>query len=290
MARTRYASRLIGTRIAVGGLAVALFGAAAGWSVSAVLRQPHVPQITMAAIAIAIFVAVVVMAVESISSSVVVFGPEGYRRPMGGLRPWGRVVRVGTGMVEGRPAVTVALLAEDGDFPVTQDEFASFSAPEDVAGLVAEFLRWAPEADRGDFSGVELGAGLKAEIEATAARVAAEVEKETGRRPLSVEWIEFGYPGLRSALLLDYGPNQVGEGVQVIARNGADLAIVVDDRRWLRVTRKRTPPVPEGVAALFGAHDTTRHEADGVGFDRLIVEAEGQRPVQFNAEEPDRFA
>ena len=170
---------------------------------------------------------------------------------------------------------------------MTQDEFAF---------LCARGRRWAGRESAlgsggrsGDFSGVELGLGSRRRS-SDGARVAAEVEKETGRRPLSVEWIEFGYPGLRSALLLDYGPNQVGEGVQVIARNGADLAIVVDDRRWLRVTRKRTPPVPEGVAALFGAHDTTRHEADGVGFDRLIVEAEGQRPVQFNAEEPDRFA
>lgn len=288
MRPTKIVSERIGVRSAVGLLAVVLFGAAAVWTVGAAFTAAAMPQLVVAAIAVSWFVVVAVMAAESVSSSVVVCSEQGYRRPLGGLRPWRRVVRVGTGMIEGQRAPTVALL-DDGDFPISQDTFGSFASSGDAQALVNGLLAWAPEAAAGDFSSVDLGEGLRAEIERTADEVAGEVEQATAKRPLSREWIEFGYPGLASAILLDYGENEAGEGVQLIVRRRVDLAIVSEGRRWLRVTKKRTPGVAEGCRALFGPHTTTRQDAVGLGFDQLIVSAAGQRPVQFNAEEPDRF-
>ncbi len=289
MAPTRVVSGRLGVRIAVSVLAVAVFGAAAAWTVVAAVARPEIPQFVLAAIAVSWMVAVVVMAVESLTASVVTFSAEGYRRPLGGLRRWDHVVRVGSGIVEGQRTPTVALLADEGDFPIIQDEFASYSAPGDTETLVEAMLAWVPDAARGDFSGVELRPEFRASIEESADRVEADIEALASRRPASRQWVEFGYPGLESAIVLDYEQNSQGEGVQVIVRHATDLALVVDGQRWIRVTRKRTPPVAEGLAALFGPHTTTRIDADGIGFDRLIVEADGQRRVQFNAEEPDRF-
>ena len=289
MASPRVVSGRLGGRVAVGVLAVVLFGSAAAWAVVAAVSRPEIPQIVLATIAVAWLVVVVVMAVESLTASVVTFSEEGYRRPLGGLRPWEHVVRVGSGIVEGQRTPTVAMLAPEGDFPIIQDEFASFNAPGDTEALVQAMLSWVPDAARGDFSGVELRTGFRASIEESADRVEGDIEALASRRPVSRQWIEFGYPGLESAILLDYGQNSQGEGVQVIVRHAPDLALVVEGQRWIRVNKKRTPPVAEGCAALFGTHTTTREDADGIGFDRLMVEADGQRQVQFNAEEPDRF-
>lgn len=289
MRPTKIVSEKIGLRAAVSALAVSLFGAAAAWTVAAAISRVDMPAIVVAAIASSWFVVVAVMAFESVSSSIVMCDASGYRRPLGGLRPWETVVRVGTGMIEGQRAPTVALRSDDGDFPIGQDTFGAFASERDAGSLVSGLLAWAPQAAAGDFSGVDLGAALTAEIETSATSVQKQIESAAGMQPETRTWIEFGYPGLSSAILLDYGENDSGERIQVIARRKVDLAIVMDGRRWLRVVKKRSPDVATGFVALLEPHTTTRRDAVGLGFDQLIVTAKGLRPTLFNAEEPDRF-
>ena len=44
------------------------------------------------------------------------------------------------------------------------------------------------------------------------------------------------------------------------------------------------------MCALFTDYTVTAMPSAGAGFDRLRVTVPGERPLPFNAEEPDRFA
>lgn len=287
MRPTRVLARRLRLRAGVSALAVAVFGWASLAAVAAALRAPNVPSITLALIATSWAVAVVVMAAESVGGSVLLLSEAGYRTGLTPLRPWPQVVRIATGWVDNQ-RVPVVARRDEGDFPVAEDTLTGFAEP-DADRALAAFSAWAPAAGHGDFSSVVLPPAHRAAFEATADRVTAEVRAATGREPGGRVWAEFGFPGLVSALVLDYGINAAGEGVQVIVRHAADVALLADGRRHLRVTKRRSLPVAAQVGVLFGEHTTTEVPSRGTGFDQLRVDAPGQRPAWFNAEEPDRY-
>lgn len=287
MRPTRVLARRLRVRAAVSALAVAVFGWASLASLGAALATPDVPSITLALIATSWAVAVAVMAAESVGSSVLLLSEAGYRTVLTPLRPWAQVIRVATGLVDNQ-RVPVVARRDAGDFPVAEDALTGFAEP-DTDRALAALGAWAPDAEGGDFSSVLLAPDQRAAFEAEAARVVDDVRAETGREPSSRGWTEFGFPGLASAIVLDYGTNAHGEAVQVVVRHGADVALVVDGRRHLRVTKRRSLPTAAQVAVLFGDHTTTPVPSTGTGFDQLRVDAAGQRPAWFNAEEPDRY-
>lgn len=288
MRPTRVLARRLGLRAAVSALAVAAFGWASVASLAAAWATPDVPSVTLAAIATSWALAVTVMAAESVGSSVLLLSEAGYRSPVTPLRPWSEVLRVSTGLVDNQRVPVVARRADDGDFPIAEDVLSGFGE-QDADRAVGALTAWAPGAVGGDFAGISLERAQRAAFEAEAARVVAEVRRLTGREPKHQGWAEFGFPGLASAVVVDYGDNEAGEGVHVVARHGADLALVVDGRRHLRVTKRRSPDAATQVATLFGEHTTTRLPSTGAGFDQVRVDVPGGRPILFNAEEPDRY-
>lgn len=251
------------------------------------VREPSVPSVVLAAILVALGAASVVLAGESFGSGFVKLDAAGYRVPMGTPRAWSDVLAVGWAAVEGREVVAVAVHSPGETFPVVSDLFPGFDGP-DAEALAHALRARAPEA-AGDFSGVDLPSSWWAEVEAEASRVRAVVAETTGREPLSSERIVWGYPGLVSAVLLDYGVNDAGEGVQVLIRRSADLAVVREGVRYVRQVRKRTPDAATEVGLLFDDHTMDVMPATGHGFAQAVITLPGRRPLRFTAEEPDRY-
>lgn len=269
-------------------LALVAVGAAVVWALADALREPSVPSIVLASILVSVAVGAVVLAGEAFGAGFVRLSADGYRTPLGTPRRWADVLAVGSASVEGRLVPAVALRAESGDFPIVTDTFAGFTDAEGES-LAAEFAARAPGA-RGDFASVRLPDSWWRAVEAEATRVREAVSAASVRRPVAESRVELGYPGLASAILLDYGTNDAGEGVQVLVRLGSDLALVRDGVRYLRQARKRTPDAAAEVELLFGPHTTEVLAASDLGLAQAIVTVSGRRPLRFNAEEPDRFA
>lgn len=274
-------------RLAWSLLALAGVGAAVVWAVADAVREPSVPAVVLAAILLATGAGAVVLAGEAFGSGFVRVGSEGYRVPLGTPRRWADVLAVGTASVEGRVVPTVALRDPAAAFPVVSDTFGGFSDAE-AEVLLAELRARTPQAP-GEFSSVRLPPAWWAGVDAEASRVRDAVAASSGRRPVAEARVELGYPGLASAVLLDYGTNAAGEGVQVLVRQGSDLVLVRDGVRYLRQARRRTPDAAAEVDALFGPHDTESLPESAFGFAQAVVTVEGRRPLRFNAEEPDRF-
>lgn len=271
-------------------LALAVVGAGVVWALADAVREPSVPSVVLAAIGVAAGAGAAVLAGEAFGAGFVRVDEQGYRVPLGTPRRWTDVLAVGTAEVEGRTVPSVALHRPRPDaveFPLAIDTFTGF-ADADAARLLAE-LRGRTGHAAGDFSGVELSPAWWAEAEAEASRVREAVAQSSGRRPVAQARVELGFPGLASAVLLDYGTNEVGEGVQVLVRRASDLAVVREGVRYLRQARRRTPDAASEVGVLFGPHTTTVLPASGVAFEQLVVTPEGGRPLRFTAEEPDRF-
>ncbi|MDO5534450.1 MAG: hypothetical protein Q4F65_07345 [Propionibacteriaceae bacterium] len=275
-------SRRSGWRVLWGALGVLVFGAATVAAVVGFVRAPHIDSGVLVLIAAPFLVMAVVLAVEAIGQGLIHLDATGYRTPLGERRGWGDVLALGTGFVEGRETPVVALRNGHG---VSQDVFPGFAdaeAPRLVAAL-------GDRVQPAGFSGLDLGVGWWDQVEAEADRAAAVVRATAGRDPLSRERVEFGYPGLVNAIRLDYGTNDDGERVELLVRQSTDLALTASGRRWLRQHRKRSADPATQVGWLFEPH-TTEVDAVKGGFDRLVVRAEGRKPLPFNAEEPDRFS
>ena len=276
-------SRRTGRRGLWGLAGVAVFGALAAAAVAAFVRAPHVDSGVMLVIAVTFLLAAVVLALEGLARGLVHVDAQGYRTPMGLRRAASDVLAVGTGQVEGDRVPVVAVRGTSGG--PEQDVFTGF-ADQDSDRLVAALReRLHPVGLAGALPGEDYWARVEAEAERAASVVAA----AGGRRPLSRDRVEFGYPGLATALRLDYGTNDAGEGVELVVRESTTLAVVAAGRRWFRQDRKRSADPASQVEWLFGPHTTTVEPSTGTGFDRLVVSVEGRRPLVFNAEEPDRF-
>jgi len=286
MGATWVVSGRVGVRAAVGALGVAVFGAVALWALGAAVRDPNVPSIALALMTAPFALMALVLAVEGVGGGLVRVDDDGYRSPLGRRRVWADVLGVGRGRVEGRVLPVVAVRADEG-FVVTQDTFKAVP-DEEADRLVDAYRDRVPTAP--GFGSVHLGEGWWRQVEAEADRAAAVVRETSGREPVARRRVEFGFPGLASALLLDYGTNDAGEGVALVVREDAVLALVVDGCRYLRQTRRRSADAAAQVGLLFGDHTTTRVDSDGAGFDGLRVDTASGRPLRFNAEEPDRFA
>lgn len=278
-------SRRTVSRASWGAAGVLLFGAAAGWALVGAVAEPSVPSIVLALIAGVLAVFALALAGESIGSGVVHLDGEGYAAPLAGRRSWRDVLDVGTGMVDGRVVPVVAVLTPAQEFVVTQDVFPGF-ADQEADELVRRMTGFVPATP--GFVDVSLPEAWWTAAEAEADRAEAAARAASGRRPSERRRIEFGFPGLVSAILLDYGTNASGEGVQLICRLHTDLALVVDGRRYLRQNRRRSGDAAAQVASLFADHTTQLRPGDG-GFDLAVVTPAGGRPLRFNAEEPDRF-
>lgn len=278
-------SRRTGRRLLWGALGVCLFGAVAVAAVLAFLARPHVDSGVLVLITVPFLVLAVVLALEGLSQGLVRLDADGYAPPLGTRRAWADVLALGTGRVDGHEVPVVAVRTA-GDLPVVQDVFTGFT-DDDVPRLLAALRERA--GDLPGFAGVALSDAAWARVEAEADRAASVVRETAQREPVSRERVSFGYPGLVSAIRLDYGPNDAGEGVALFIREDADLALTAHGRRWLRQNRKRSADAATQVAWLFGPHTSEVVPSDGAGFDRLIVRAGEHRPLPFNAEEPDRF-
>lgn len=289
------------SRVRLAWTALVLVVVASGvvWAVLDALREPSVPSIVLAAILASLAAGAVVLAGEAFGSGFVRLTADGYRAPLGALRRWADVLAIGSASVEGRRVPAVALRAwpekasgtsgvsRFPEFPVVMDTFVGFTEAEGDA-LAAEFAARAPGAP-GEFSSIVLPPSWWAAVDTEAARVREAVAAASGRHPVAEARVELGYPGLASALLLDYGDNDAGEQVQVLVRLASDLALVVDGVRFLRQARKRTPDAAAEVEALFGPHGTELLPATDLALAQAVVTVEGRRPLRFNAEEPDRF-
>lgn len=276
-------SRSTGRRGFWGLVGVLVFGWAGVAAIIGFVKAPHVDSGVLVMIALPFLVMAVVLALEGLGQGLVRVDEQGYRTILGRRRAWSDVLGVGTGQLEGQTVPVVAVRSAAG--VPEQDSFAGF-AESDAATLVDAFLA---RVDPAGFSSVALPESYWAAVEAEADRAASVVRAEGGREPLSRERVEFGFPGLPSAIRLDYGTNDAGEGVELLVRESTELALVASGRRWLRQNRKRSADPATQVAALFGPHTTTAKPSKGAGFDRLAVRPEGGRPLAFNAEEPDRF-
>lgn len=276
-------SRTTGRRGFWGLVGVLVFGWATVAAIIGFVKAPHVDSGVLVMIALPFLVMAVVLALEGLGQGLVRVDEQGYRTILGRRRAWSDVLGVGTGQLEGQTVPVVAVRSSAG--VPEQDSFAGF-AESDAATLVDAFLA---RVDPAGFSSVALPESYWAAVEAEADRAASVVRAEGGREPLSRERVEFGFPGLPSAIRLDYGTNDAGEGVELLVRESTELALVASGRRWLRQNRKRSADPATQVAALFGPHTTTAKPSKGAGFDRLAVRPEGRRPLAFNAEEPDRF-
>ena len=279
--RTR--SRLTWSLVALAGVAAVVV-----WSVVDAVREPSVPSVVLASILLATGAGAFVLAGEAVTAGLVRVDADGYRVPLGPPRRWADVLAVGSTAQVGGAVPTVALRdTADPLFGVASDTFPGFTDA-DADALLAEFRQRTPAAPDA-FSGVVLPDAWWAEVEAEADRVREAVVAASGRRPVAESRVELGYPGLASALLLDYGRNDAGEGVQVLVRRASDLAIVRDGVRYLRQARRRTPDAAAEVGPLFGPHTTAVLPATALGFAQAVVTVEGRRPLRFNEEEPDRF-
>lgn len=266
-----------------GVVGVLVFGALTVAAVVGFVRAPHVDSGVLVAIAAPFFVMALVLAVEGPGQGLVRVDADGYRTIMGVRRSWTHVLGVGVGQVDGRRVPVVAVRAA-GREP-EQDAFPGF-AEADADRLVGALRDRVQPAG---FAEVTLGEDYWARVEAEAARAASIAAEASGRQPTGRERVEFGYPGLPSAIRLDYGTNDAGERVELLVRESATLAVVASGRRWLRQDRKRSADPATQVEALFAPHTTTMKPSTGTGFDRLVVSGAGRRSLVFNAEEPDRF-
>ena len=278
-------SRRSGWRGLWGVAGVLVFGAAAAASVRAFVLAPHVDSFVLVLITVPFLVMAVVLAFEGLGQGMVRVDDAGYTTPLGRRRTWPEVLAVGTGQVEGRETPVVAVHTDEG-FPVAQDVFTGFADAE--ASRLVEALR--TRVRPAGFDGVRLDQDWWSEVEAEADRAVAVVGEAAGRQPLGRERVPYGFPGLVSAVRLDYGDNAAGERVELVSRQSTDLAVTAHGRRWLRQNRKRSPDPASQVGWLFEPHTTEVLAAAGAGFDRLVVTVEGRKPLTFNAEEPDRFA
>ena len=279
-------SRRIGVRGFWGLAGMALFGWVTLVATTAAARDPQADSVVLALITATFFVATCVFAWEGLSSGLVRLDAAGYRTSLGPRRPWADVLAVGVGQVDGREVPVVALRSPDGGSGVTQDALAGF-ADEEAQRLVEALRARVPDAP--GFAGVAVSPSWWAEVDAEADRAASVVLAACGREPVARERVALGYPGLVNAVRLDYGLNDAGEGVELLVRERVDLAVVKDGRRWLRQERRRAGDPAAQVCALFGEHTTDVVPAQGAGFDVLRVDVGARRPIQFNAEEPDRF-
>ena len=279
-------SRRTGWRAVWGVLGILVFGAAFVAALVAVVSAPHVDSGMLVIITLPFFAAAIVMAAEGVSQGLVHLDADGYRMPLRPRRAWTDVLGVGLGEVDGRRTPVVAV-AGTGDFPVIQDTFPGF-ADADAEALINAIGARVGEP-RG-FSGLTVDDAWWGDVEAEADRVAALVADAISRDPLARERVSYGYPGLVSAVRLDYGMNEAGDRVEVLCRRTSDLALTHEGRRWLRQNGKRSADPAGQVAWLLGAYQLTEAPSGGAGFDRVTVQVEGQRPLRFNAEEPDRFA
>lgn len=285
MSATVIRSRSTGTRGFWGLVGVVAFGGAAVAAVVGFVQAPHVDSAVMVLIVAPFLVMAVVLAWEGIGRGIARLDADGYRLLGGAPRAYGDVLAVGKGMVDGREVPVVALRGE-GMFPVVADAYTGFADAD--ADTLVEALR--ARVDAPGFAGVELGDAYWAEVEAEADRAASVVRETCAREPLVRERVEFGFPGLVSAVRLDYGVNDAGERVELLVRQASDLALTVHGRRWLRQNRKRSADPATQVGGLFGEHTTTVVPTKGAGFDRVLVRGKGSRgKLLFNAEEPDRF-
>lgn len=275
-------SRSTGRRGFWGLVGVLVFGALTVAALVGFVQAPHVDSFVLVLIAAPFLVMAVVLAVEGLGQGLVRVEPDGYRTILGLRRSWSDVLGVGVGQVDGQAVPVVAVRDGAG---VAQDAFAGFAEGE-ADRLVAAFRE---RVDPAGFAGVSLGEDYWAAVEAEAERAASVVRSASGREPVARERVDFGFPGLPSAIRLDYGTNDAGEGVELLVREAAELALTASGRRWLRQNRKRSADPATQVAALFGPHTTTVKPSTGAGFDRLVVQPEGGRRMVFNAEEPDRF-
>lgn len=277
-------SRRIGWRGLWGAVGILVFGAAAVASIAAFARAPHVDSFVLVIITVPFLVMAMVLAWEGLGQGLVKLDAAGYSTPLGRRRSWSDVLAVGTGQVEGRETPVVAVRAGEG-FPVGQDIFTGFSDAE--APRLVDALR--SRVHPVGFDGLDLGPDWWARVEAEADRSASVVRELCGREPVARERVEFGFPGLVSAVRLDYGPNDAGERVELLVRTASDLAVTAEGRRWLRQNRKRSGDPATQVGWLFEPHTTEVVPSTGAGFDRLVVTVTGRKPLPFNAEEPDRF-
>lgn len=268
-----------------GVLGVLVFGAAALASIAAFVKQPAVDSGVLVLITLPFLVMAVVLALEGLGQGMVRVDEQGYATPLGTRRSWADVLAVGTGQVDGRDTPVVAVRDASGDFPINQDVFTGF-ADEDAPRLVAALREHAPATRFGD---VEVGQQWWSQVEAEADRATAVVREASGREPVSRERVEHGFPGLPTAIRLDYGTTDAGEGVELVCRLSSDLAVTRDGRRWLRQNRKRSADAATQVTWLFEPHEAKVVPSEGAGFDRLVLTWEGRKPLPFNAEEPDRF-
>ncbi|HHU38160.1 MAG TPA: hypothetical protein GXZ45_02585 [Propionibacterium sp.] len=275
-------SRRSGWRGFWGLVGILVFGAAAVASLVAFVQAPHVDSGVLVLITVPFLVMAVVLALEGLGQGLVRVDDTGYSTPLGLRRPWRDVLALGAGQVEGREVPVVAVL---GDAGVAQDVFSGFADDDAPRLLTALRERVTPAG----FSSVELGAGHWDAVEAEADRAASVVRGNAGLEPVSRERVDFGYPGLVDSIVLDYGTTDDGERVELLVRQHTTLAVTTQGRRWLRQDRKRSADPATQVGLLFGPHTVELVEATAGGFDRLVVHAEGQRPLPFNAEEPDRF-
>lgn len=277
-------SRRTGWRGLWGAVGVLVFGAAAAASVWGFVRAPHVDSFVLVIITIPFLVMAMVLAWEALGQGMVRLDGDGYSTPLGQRRRWSDVLALGTGLVEGRETPVVAVRSGDG-FPVTQDVFPGFADAE--ASRLVEALR--ARVRPAGFEAIAVGETWWATAEAEADRAAEVARRTSGREPLSRERVEFGFPGVPSAVRLDYGRNDAGERVELLARQSSELAVTAHGRRWLRQNRKRSLDPAAQVGWLFEPHTTEVVASTGVGFDRLVVTVAGRKPLSFNAEEPDRF-
>lgn len=277
-------SRATRGRVVWGLLGTAAFGWAAAAAAVDAVRNPNVPSVVLALITGTLLLMVVTLAVQSVVAGMLRLDAAGYRQPLGVARAWRDVVALGRGRVDGRDAAVAAVRVPDG-FGVTQDAFPGFA--EDEADRVQDAL--AAHAEPSGLAGIEPGADWWASVEAEARRAASVVREATGREPLARERVDYGFRGLVHAVRLDYGTNDQGEGLELVVRESADLALTVHGRRWLRQVHRRGNDAAGELARLFEPHET-RVVADPTSpFDRLEVRTGRGRPLRFNAEEPDRF-
>lgn len=267
------------------GLLLTVVAVLVGWAVAEVVAQPSVPSVVMAAILGAAGVAAVVLAGEAFGAGFVHVDSSGYRAPMATPRRWTDVLAVGTATVEGRTVPAVAVRSREG-VGIEQDVFTGF-ADADAEALLTELRSRTPQAT-GDFSRVAVPATWWAVVDAEAERVRAGVAAASGHQATSAR-VELGYPGLATAVELDYGVNSAGERVTVVVHGRSDLALTVGGVRYLRQDRKKTPDPVDEVGLLFEPHATELSPASELGLAQAVVAVDGRRPLRFNAEEPDRF-
>lgn len=282
----RFVSRLTTGRIIWGAVAVVAFLVATVAAVVSAVGDPSVPSVVLALIVTSLAAMTIVLAIDAVGQGILRVGPNGYATHLTREHPWSNVLAIGTAQVEGRPVPVVALRATDG-FVVNQDVLRGFAADETDA--VVSALR-AANPDPPGFGALELDAAWWATVDAEAERAVGVVRNTAGREPVTRERVEFGFPGLVSAIRLDYGSNEAGERVELFVRQGLDLALTTHGRRWLRQHRRRGGDVAEQVEYLFADHEATVTPTPGTGFDRLQVSAPGHKDLVFNAEEPDRYA